>query len=170
MIGAHTVIRHVVLHLVCAHTLVGGSGGCNLAPYCYRRHIIPANHHCRAATSQHQRWRLLRAHGGCARRPVQDSTVLWEALPQDVMDAAIREHHAVIRRLLLRHGGYESATEGDSFILAFHTAHDAVLFSSQLQQELLTAPWPPDLLSTQLCEPAYAAFSRCVPATCKHAM
>lgn len=35
-------------------------------------------------------------------------------------------HHQVVRRLLLQHAGYESATEGDSFILAFHNATQAV--------------------------------------------
>ena len=44
--------------------------------------------------------------------------MLWEELPGAVMDAACRIHHACLRRLLIKHRGYESATEvracGDS--------------------------------------------------------
>mgnify|MGYP001808145141 CR=1 FL=1 len=111
--------------------------------------------------------------------------MLWETLPPDVMDAAIRCHHDVLRGLLQPHGGYESATgksgggfrigvsprwvgarglrlvltcqgchtklsmisvadlsnavvrrrptEGDAFILAFHTAEDAAAYAVAAQ-------------------------------------
>ncbi|GIL58939.1 hypothetical protein Vafri_13943 [Volvox africanus] len=38
---------------------------------------------------------------------IQDSTVLWEGLPADVMDAAVKLHHRVIREQLLKHKGYD---------------------------------------------------------------
>ncbi len=38
-----------------------------------------------------------------------------------------------MRALCLKHNGYEHNTEGDSFLLAFHTPRDAVLFSADLQ-------------------------------------
>ncbi len=41
----------------------------------------------------------------------QDSTSLWESLPADTLARAVDIHHRCIRRLSLRHGGYESATE-----------------------------------------------------------
>ena len=41
---------------------------------------------------------------------MQNSTVLWESLPPDVMERAMRLHHATFRQLLTRHNGYESAT------------------------------------------------------------
>ena len=39
----------------------------------------------------------------------------------DVMDKAVHIHHEVIRTCTARWTGYESATEGDSFLLSFHT-------------------------------------------------
>ncbi len=42
------------------------------------------------------------------------------------MNRALELHHRLVRSLLDGHAGYESATEGDSFILAFHTPLDAV--------------------------------------------
>lgn len=53
---------------------------------------------------------------------MQGSTQLWEMLPADVMDSAMREHHRIMRHALVMHDGYESATEGDSFIMAFRWA------------------------------------------------
>lgn len=38
-----------------------------------------------------------------------------------------------LRKLLLKHSGYESATEGDSFLLAFHCPEDALLFAMEAQ-------------------------------------
>ncbi|GLI70646.1 hypothetical protein VaNZ11_015578, partial [Volvox africanus] len=82
---------------------------------------------------------------------IQDSTTLWEALPADVMSEAVRLHHTCVRRLLLVHGGYESATEGDSFILAFLTARQAVAFAMELQAQLLVQAWPEMLLEHPSC-------------------
>ena len=42
---------------------------------------------------------------------LQSSTTLWEQLSADVMNQSIKLHHATIRRVLLAHNGYESATE-----------------------------------------------------------
>jgi class 3 adenylate cyclase len=50
-----------------------------------------------------------------------------------VMDAAVKEHQHVIRKTMQRHYGYESATEGDSFIIAFHTPRDALHFALEMQ-------------------------------------
>lgn len=69
-------------------------------------------------------------------RPVpgaQDSTALWEVLPPEVMNAAVSAHHALLRRVAVRHSGYESTTEGDSFHFAFHTAVDAARFAVEAQ-------------------------------------
>ncbi|GFH25639.1 guanylate cyclase domain-containing protein, partial [Haematococcus lacustris] len=59
---------------------------------------------------------------------VQDSTTLYECLPVEVMDACMRIAERIIRDLLAAHQGYESATEGDAFLCAFHSPLDAVLF------------------------------------------
>lgn len=41
---------------------------------------------------------------------VQNSTVLWEQLPEEVMDLALKLHHSTFRTLLPRYDGYESGT------------------------------------------------------------
>ncbi|KAG2485781.1 hypothetical protein HYH03_015493 [Edaphochlamys debaryana] len=95
---------------------------------------------------------------------IQNSTTLWDSLPPDAMDAALKSHHEVLRRLLHRHGGYESATEGDAFILAFAHPAPAVEFAAACQVALLAVDWPPHLLAhpdacTIILEPAAAAAS-----------
>ncbi|KXZ47868.1 hypothetical protein GPECTOR_32g481 [Gonium pectorale] len=77
---------------------------------------------------------------------VQNSTVLWEQLPVAVMDATLKLHHGTIRRMAAKFHGYESATEGDSFILAFTEPSSAVAFAAACQVELVLADWPPELL------------------------
>ncbi|KAG2499152.1 hypothetical protein HYH03_002734 [Edaphochlamys debaryana] len=77
---------------------------------------------------------------------IQDSTTLWETFAAEHMDVALKVHHRIIRQLVLTYSGYESATEGDSFILAFHTPLDALLFAVEAQQALLDAPWPSALV------------------------
>ncbi len=54
-------------------------------------------------------------------------------------------------------GGYESQTEGDSFIIAFHSAEDALLFSTDVQQALMDASWPQELLEHRCCQPIWWA-------------
>ncbi|GIL49563.1 hypothetical protein Vafri_5894 [Volvox africanus] len=77
---------------------------------------------------------------------VQNSTVLWEALSVATMDAALQLHHACIRQLLEEYDGYESATEGDSFIVAFASPASATAFAVSCQLALLEADWPQELL------------------------
>ncbi|KXZ55389.1 hypothetical protein GPECTOR_3g515 [Gonium pectorale] len=84
---------------------------------------------------------------------IQDSTSLWEALPAAVMSEAVRLHHAAVRRLTCFHGGYESSTEGDSFILAFASVKQAAAFALDLQAQLLQQPWPAELLRQPLLAP-----------------
>ncbi|GFH17596.1 guanylate cyclase domain-containing protein, partial [Haematococcus lacustris] len=76
---------------------------------------------------------------------IQDSTVIWETLPADVTDQAVKLHHEVIRQSSIAHRGYECCTEGDSFILAFHTPNDAARFAVAAQAALVLAPWPQQL-------------------------
>ncbi|GFH17329.1 guanylyl and adenylyl cyclase family member [Haematococcus lacustris] len=64
---------------------------------------------------------------------VQGSSKLWETLPAGVMEASMKVHDEVVRRLALNSSGYEWATEGDSFLLCFHTPQAAVAFATQLQ-------------------------------------
>ncbi|MEW5311131.1 MAG: hypothetical protein WDW38_002871 [Sanguina aurantia] len=87
---------------------------------------------------------------------IQDSTHLWETLPPAVMDVSLKLHHGMFRELMLKHTGYEAATEGDSFIIGFHTSSDACLFALESQQKLLELPWPKELLEAPVCSPVYA--------------
>ncbi|KAG2481931.1 hypothetical protein HYH03_019108 [Edaphochlamys debaryana] len=64
------------------------------------------------------------------------------------MDVALKTHHRVIRQLLIQHAGYESATEGDSFILAFAKPDRALAFALSAQDALLAAEWPGELLDS----------------------
>mmetsp|Transcript_22804 Transcript_22804/g.59590 ORF Transcript_22804/g.59590 Transcript_22804/m.59590 type:complete len:2664 (-) Transcript_22804:127-8118(-) len=77
---------------------------------------------------------------------VADSTWLWE-WDAGVMDQAIAMHNTTIRELLEEQGGHEIRNEGDSFVMSFHDASDAVRFCLQVQDGLLHLPWPPKLLS-----------------------
>ncbi|EFJ46911.1 hypothetical protein VOLCADRAFT_118024, partial [Volvox carteri f. nagariensis] len=88
---------------------------------------------------------------------IESSTKLWEELPEVVMGCALRLHHACLRKVLVRHRGYESATEGDSFILAFHKPETALAFAVETQQELLEVNWPPELLANEACAPVYTS-------------
>lgn len=46
----------------------------------------------------------------------------------------------------------ESATEGDSFILAFHTPASALAFAESFQLGLMNIAWPEELLDNPLAE------------------
>eukprot|EP00198_Chlamydomonas_reinhardtii_P005062 XP_001694398.1 predicted protein [Chlamydomonas reinhardtii] len=78
---------------------------------------------------------------------IANSTALWESLPEEVMDLALKLHHACLRSLLARFNGYESATEGDSFLLAFHNPVDAAKFALTAQVQLMDVMWPPEVLA-----------------------
>ncbi|KAG2441834.1 hypothetical protein HXX76_003442 [Chlamydomonas incerta] len=83
---------------------------------------------------------------------IENSTTLWETLPADVCQSAIQLHHSTIRRAADTFKGYESATEGDSFILAFASANDCVRFCLHVQEALGSpeTPWPAELLASPL--------------------
>ncbi|KAG2436425.1 hypothetical protein HXX76_006729 [Chlamydomonas incerta] len=96
---------------------------------------------------------------------IEDSTRLWEEIAADVMSRALQLHHACIRHLVVEHHGYESATEGDSFILAFQTVKHAVAFATELQSQLLVLPWPQELLMDKTCMPVYTDLPEGFPFT-----
>uniref|UniRef100_A0A7S3XCP8 Guanylate cyclase domain-containing protein n=1 Tax=Picocystis salinarum TaxID=88271 RepID=A0A7S3XCP8_9CHLO len=79
---------------------------------------------------------------------VKGSTRLWEQDP-GMVNRATHVHDAAIRRLMSKYFGYEVRTEGDSFLIAFHSAEDALGFCLGCQLELLTCDWPIELESSQ---------------------
>ena len=75
---------------------------------------------------------------------IQSSTQLWARLPQQMAQCVV-QHHSVIRRCVAKHRGYEVKTVGDSFMVAFVDACDAVRFALKIQDDLLGADWPKDI-------------------------
>ena len=64
---------------------------------------------------------------------VEGSTRLLEELGGDY-DAALAEHHRIVRAALDRHGGQEVDTQGEAFFAAFARATDAVAAAVDLQR------------------------------------
>jgi len=78
---------------------------------------------------------------------VQDSVVLWEACPRG-MRQAMRLYAKLVRDVITTWDGHEMATEGDSFLVAFHDSLDAVGFCLEVQLALVKeVAWPAELLS-----------------------
>ncbi|KAK9867684.1 hypothetical protein WJX84_002659 [Apatococcus fuscideae] len=76
---------------------------------------------------------------------IEGSTALYE-WSQDIMQEAQDIHDSLLRSELSACFGYESATEGDSFQVAFHEVADAAQWALRVQQKLLVAPWSMALL------------------------
>jgi class 3 adenylate cyclase len=81
---------------------------------------------------------------------LQSSTKLWEH-HTETMHKAIKVHHNLMRSLALEYFGWELATEGDAFLLAFHDVFDAVSFALTFQYELMEEEWAPELLEDVDC-------------------
>ncbi len=77
---------------------------------------------------------------------IQGSTRLWERRSAS-MRAALEIHDRILRSLLGASAGYEVRTQGDSFMVAFPTAREAVRWCLDVQEVLLDAPWPKELLA-----------------------
>ncbi|KAJ9457802.1 Adenylate cyclase [Diplonema papillatum] len=81
---------------------------------------------------------------------IVSSTAIWNASPVH-MKRALRLHNSLIRKALAEYGGYEVKTIGDSFMAAFSTATDAVMFALTVHAKLYTAPWSSDILNVPQC-------------------
>ena len=76
---------------------------------------------------------------------IQGSTSFWETCPS-AMKEAQDMHDMIIRQCYSDHKGYEIATEGDAFNVAFQHPVDALAFALQCQQKLFKADWPKGIL------------------------
>uniref|UniRef100_A0AAV1TSQ3 Guanylate cyclase domain-containing protein n=1 Tax=Peronospora matthiolae TaxID=2874970 RepID=A0AAV1TSQ3_9STRA len=76
---------------------------------------------------------------------IESSSALWAIEDGRIMQQATRLHDDILRSLLAAYRGYEVATAGDSFQLAFHTIREAVEYCLTAQMHLLKAKWPKDL-------------------------
>eukprot|EP01006_Ploeotia_vitrea_P055738 TRINITY_DN68028_c0_g1_i2.p1 TRINITY_DN68028_c0_g1~~TRINITY_DN68028_c0_g1_i2.p1 ORF type:complete len:472 (-),score=258.40 TRINITY_DN68028_c0_g1_i2:55-1470(-) len=83
---------------------------------------------------------------------VQSSTSLWEACPK-AMNESLRMHDKILRRVLKRFNGYEVKTEGDAFMVTFFSPIDAIGWCVAVQEELLNANWPAQLLKQRAARP-----------------
>lgn len=72
---------------------------------------------------------------------IEGSTRLLGHL-EDRYQELLDKHHSVLRDVWNEFEGYEIDSVGDSFLVAFSGAHDAVLAASVAQQELATVRWP----------------------------
>ena len=64
---------------------------------------------------------------------VEGSTEMWEWDNKAMMEA-ISLHDRVMRMHMAKFGGYEVGTEGDAFVIAFHTPGKAVAWAAATQQ------------------------------------
>ena len=76
---------------------------------------------------------------------IEASTKLWQVCPEE-MDTAQVMHDQLLRTLLREHKGYEMMTEGDSFIVVFHTPQHALAWSAALQKALHNAEYSETLI------------------------
>lgn len=76
---------------------------------------------------------------------IKNSTVLWEA-SSDAMLKALEIHDRVMRNTIRTHGGYEVKVIGDAFMVAFSSPVTALSWCLMVQQDLLEAEWPQEVL------------------------
>ncbi|MDH4334363.1 MAG: adenylate/guanylate cyclase domain-containing protein, partial [Chloroflexota bacterium] len=57
--------------------------------------------------------------------------------------AGVQENHRrLLRDVFSRFDGREVDTQGDAFMVAFQSAHNAVSAAAEIQRQLAAAPWP----------------------------
>eukprot|EP01063_Lacrimia_lanifica_P027308 TRINITY_DN3818_c0_g2_i1.p1 TRINITY_DN3818_c0_g2~~TRINITY_DN3818_c0_g2_i1.p1 ORF type:complete len:868 (+),score=137.08 TRINITY_DN3818_c0_g2_i1:56-2659(+) len=77
---------------------------------------------------------------------IRQSTALWEHSSPDDMRVALCTHNQLIRQGIAAFRGYEVKTVGDSFMVAFPKAWDAVQFGLDVQTQLARdGVWPEGL-------------------------
>lgn len=72
---------------------------------------------------------------------IQGSSALWEKLGESFRPVLDR-HNSLLRDLIDRCDGYEVKTQGDSFMVAFSRAEDALRWAVEVQKSLSREPWP----------------------------
>ena len=92
---------------------------------------------------------------------IEGSTDLW-ARNTAMMQSCVAMHDAVLRRLLAKHQGHEVTTEGDAFVVAFHTPAMAVAWCFEVQVRTLTA----GCRSIFRCVAALASSSKALECLC----
>ncbi|KAF9918896.1 cysteinyl-tRNA synthetase [Linnemannia zychae] len=93
---------------------------------------------------------------------IKNSTKLWENLPI-AMAIAIKEHFNVMRRQLRSIGGYEVKNEGDALMASFSSVPAAMLWCFKVQELLVNADWPQEILDSVECRPIYNSIDKAQP-------
>ena len=75
---------------------------------------------------------------------VENSTVMWQQHPSDVMEAVTHRCYELLDRSVNGHGGVRPIEqgEGDSIVAAFAKARDAVSAAVDIQRAFQSEPWP----------------------------
>ncbi|KAG0280494.1 cysteinyl-tRNA synthetase [Linnemannia exigua] len=87
---------------------------------------------------------------------IKNSTQLWEDNPVS-MAVANKEHFNIMRRQLRSIGGYEVKIEAEAMMASFSSVPAAVLWCAKVQELLVQADWPQDILDSADCKPIYCA-------------
>ncbi|KAF9427737.1 cysteinyl-tRNA synthetase, partial [Podila epigama] len=82
---------------------------------------------------------------------IKNSTKLWESIPE-AMQVAIKKHFDIMRRQLRSIGGYEVKNEGDALMASFSSVPAAMLWCFKVQELLVNAEWPRDILNSEECK------------------
>jgi predicted ATPase/class 3 adenylate cyclase len=73
---------------------------------------------------------------------IEGSTPLWEQMPE-AMQAAVKQHHAILRQSIVGNGGQVFQVVGDAFQAAFRLASDGLCAALSAQRALYDAHWGP---------------------------
>lgn len=73
---------------------------------------------------------------------IEGSTRLLDALGSKAYTRVLERQAAIMRAALMKHGGREEGTEGDSFFVVFDSAVAAVEAAVEAQRALASEPWP----------------------------
>jgi len=73
---------------------------------------------------------------------IEGSTALLQRLGDHRYAEVLEEHRRLLRAAFERGGGQEVGTQGDSFLVAFHRARDAVATAVAAQRALTNHAWP----------------------------
>ena len=79
---------------------------------------------------------------------VQSSTAQWEENPK-TMASGLSVHNDLMRKHIHECKGYEVKTEGDAFMIAFSSTLDAAKWCLRVQEALVEADWPEELLNNE---------------------
>ena len=73
---------------------------------------------------------------------IEGSTALLQRLGDARYAEALSDQRRIIRAAFAEHGGWEIDTAGDSLLMAFPRASDAIAGAVAAQRALRTNPWP----------------------------